>query len=88
VLAWVFERCDDRGGVDKTPIGLVPSQDALDTSGLELPADAMAKLLRVDPEEWRDQLPRIREHFAMFGDKLPDELAYQLEALEERLGAG
>jgi phosphoenolpyruvate carboxykinase (GTP) len=41
----------------------------------------------VDPAVWREQLPRLREHFAMFGDKLPDELARQLEALEERLGA-
>jgi phosphoenolpyruvate carboxykinase (GTP) len=86
VLAWVFERCDERGGTQQTPIGLVPSEDALDTSGLDLPPDALAKLLAVDPGEWRDQLPRLREHFAMFGDKLPDELAAQLDALEQRLG--
>jgi phosphoenolpyruvate carboxykinase (GTP) len=85
VLAWVFERCDDQGGMRETPIGLVPSEDALDTRGLDLPADALAKLVAVDPEEWREQLPRLREHFAMFGDKLPDELAAQLEALEKRL---
>ena len=87
VLAWVFERCDERVGARETPIGLVPSEDALDTSGLDISADALAKLLAVDPEEWREQLPRLREHFAMFGDKLPDELARQLEALEERLDA-
>jgi phosphoenolpyruvate carboxykinase (GTP) len=81
----VFERCDDQGGMRETPIGLVPSEDALDTRGLDLPADALAKLVAVDPEEWREQLPRLREHFAMFGDKLPDELAAQLEALEKRL---
>ena len=46
----------------------------------------MAKLLAVDPEEWREQLPQLREHFATFGDRLPDELAAQLEALERRLG--
>jgi phosphoenolpyruvate carboxykinase (GTP) len=86
VLAWVFERCDEQGGAEKTAIGLVPSEDALDTSGLDLPAGAMKKLLAVDPEEWRAQLPRLREHFATFGDKLPDELAEQLEALERRLG--
>src|SRR5215203_249458 len=85
VLAWVFERCDDKGGATETPIGLVPSEDAIDTSGVELPADAVAKLLSVDPDEWRGQLPRLREHFAMFGEKLPDELAAQLEALEKRL---
>jgi phosphoenolpyruvate carboxykinase (GTP) len=45
----------------------------------------MKKLLAVDPEEWRGQLPRLREHFATFGDKLPDELAEQLQALERRL---
>ena len=85
VLAWVFERCDDQGGVEKTPIGLVPSQDALDTSGLDLSDEALAKLVRVDGEEWRGQLPRLHEHFAQFGEKLPDELAAQLEALERRL---
>jgi len=48
----------------------------------------MEKLLSVDAEEWRGQLPRLREHLAQFGDKLPDELAAQLEALEQRLGEG
>jgi phosphoenolpyruvate carboxykinase (GTP) len=86
VLAWVFERCDDEGGAEETAIGLVPSEGALDTSGLDLPADAVGKLLAVDVDEWRDQLPRLHEHFAMFGEKLPDELAAQLDALEERLG--
>jgi phosphoenolpyruvate carboxykinase (GTP) len=85
VLAWVFERCDDQAGVEQTPIGLVPSKDALDTSGLDLSEDAVEKLLRVDAGEWRDQLPRLHEHFAQFGEKLPDELGRQLDALERRL---
>jgi phosphoenolpyruvate carboxykinase (GTP) len=86
VLAWVFERCDGKGGVRETPFGLVPPEEALDTSGLELAPGALEKLLDVDREEWREQLPRLHEHFATFGDKLPDELAAQLEALERRLG--
>jgi phosphoenolpyruvate carboxykinase (GTP) len=85
VLAWVFERCDGEAGAEETPIGLVPSSDALDTSGLDLSDDAVAKLLRVDAEEWRGQLPRLHEHFAQFGDKLPDELGRLLDALEQRL---
>jgi phosphoenolpyruvate carboxykinase (GTP) len=85
VLAWVFERCDGRAGAEETPIGLVPAEDAIDTSGLDLAPGAMAKLLEVDPEEWREQLPRLHEHFATFGDRLPDELSAQLEALEKRL---
>jgi phosphoenolpyruvate carboxykinase (GTP) len=85
VLAWVFERCDDQSGAEETPIGLVPSPGALDTSGLDLSEAALAKLVEVDTEEWRGQLPRLREHFAQFGDKLPHELDQQLEALERRL---
>ena len=87
VLAWVFERCDGRGGAQDTPIGLVPAEGALDTEGLEIPQEDMAKLLDVDPEEWKAQLPRIGEHYAIFGDDLPDELARQLEVLEQRLNA-
>jgi phosphoenolpyruvate carboxykinase (GTP) len=85
VLAWVFERCDDAAGADETAIGLVPTDGAIDTSGLELPAEALQQVFDVDHDEWRAQLPQIREHFATFGDKLPSELAAQLEALEQRL---
>jgi phosphoenolpyruvate carboxykinase (GTP) len=85
VLAWIFERCDGEGGAEETPIGLVPTADALDTSGLELADGAVGKLLAVNPEEWRAQLPQMRDHLATFGGKLPDELAAQLEALEARL---
>jgi phosphoenolpyruvate carboxykinase (GTP) len=87
VLAWVAERCDGRGGVQETPIGLVPSEGAIDTTGLDVSPEAMAKLLDVDPDEWRAQLPQLREHFATFGDDLPAELAAQVEALEARLNA-
>jgi phosphoenolpyruvate carboxykinase (GTP) len=87
VLAWVFERCDDKVGAEETPIGLVPSADALDTAGLDVTPNGMAKLLEVDAEEWMAQLPQLKEHYAMFGDRLPTELREQLQALEKRLRA-
>jgi phosphoenolpyruvate carboxykinase (GTP) len=86
VLAWIFGRCDDEAGAVETPIGLVPSEDAIDTEGLDLSPGAMAELLKVDADEWRAQLPQMQQHFAQFGDDLPDELREQLEGLEERLG--
>ena len=36
---------------------------------------------------WAQQLPQMKEHYATFGDKLPDELAEQLRTLEQRLDA-
>jgi phosphoenolpyruvate carboxykinase (GTP) len=85
VLAWIFRRCDGEAEAVETPIGLVPAEDAIDTEGLGLRPGAMTELLKVDPEEWGAQLPQIRQHFAQFGDDLPDELRDQLEQLESRL---
>ncbi len=50
------------------------------------PPTTMAELLRVDPELLREQLPQMKEHLARFGDRLPDEIQRQLEALERRVG--
>ncbi len=85
VLAWVFERCDDQGGAEETPIGLVPAEGALDTAGLDVSQADMAQLVSVDPEEWRAQLPQLKEHYAVFGDRLPAPLREQLQELEKRL---
>jgi phosphoenolpyruvate carboxykinase (GTP) len=86
VLEWAFRRCDDETEAVETPIGLIPADGAIDTSGLDLAPGAMEQLLSVDPEEWRKQLPQVQQHFAQFGDTLPTELRDQLKALEERLG--
>lgn len=46
---------------------------------------AMDQVLAVEPEEWRTQLPQLREHYAKFGHELPAELRAQLKQLEQRL---
>ena len=85
VLAWIFRRCDDEAEAVDTPIGRVPAAGAIDTGGLEVSDEAMAELLKVDPSEWREQLPQMQEHLATFGDRLPAALRAQLDSLEERL---
>jgi phosphoenolpyruvate carboxykinase (GTP) len=87
VLAWIFRRCDGEADAVETPIGLVPAPGAVETEGLDLSAAEMEELLKVDPEEWRIQLPQIQQHYASFGDVLPGEMRAQLEALEQRLRA-
>jgi phosphoenolpyruvate carboxykinase (GTP) len=88
VLAWIFRRCQGSVAADETAIGLVPSagSEGIDTQGLDISEDALAALLAVDPDAWKQQLPQVREHFERFGDRLPRELWTQLEALEARLG--
>jgi phosphoenolpyruvate carboxykinase (GTP) len=86
VLAWVFRRCEGKAEGNETPIGVVPAEGEIDVQGLDLGPDDLAELVRVDPEEWKLELPMIEEHFDAFGDELPDELRRQLKALGERLG--
>ncbi|HEX2126768.1 MAG TPA: phosphoenolpyruvate carboxykinase (GTP) [Thermoleophilaceae bacterium] len=88
VLAWIFRRCDDEADAVETPIGLVPAPGAIDREGLDLSDEDMAALLNVDPDEWRAQLPQMKEHFAQFGGRLPAELRERLEALERELREG
>src|SRR5829696_7258999 len=85
VLEWVFRRCDDAAEAADTPIGRVPTPGSLNTEGLDMPEDELEQILNVDAEQWKAEIPSIREFFATFGDRLPSEVAAQLDALEERL---
>jgi phosphoenolpyruvate carboxykinase (GTP) len=85
VLEWIFRRCDDDAEARDTPIGRVPTPDSLNTEGLDIPDDQLEEILAVDVEQWKQEIPPIREFFDEFGDRLPPEISAQLDALEERL---
>jgi len=87
VLEWIFRRIEGSADALPTAIGLVPPVSALDLDGLELTTEDLEELLRVDPQEWRAEIPALREHLAMFGERLPAELSAQLDALIARIEA-
>jgi phosphoenolpyruvate carboxykinase (GTP) len=88
VLKWVVERLDGGGEATETPIGRVPTPDAIDRDGLDVDDDVMAELVNVNPDSWRQELPQLEEHYRGLGDHVPAALKEQLEALEKRLAAG
>ena len=85
VLKWIFERVSGKGKAVETPIGYMPTPGAIDTEGLDISEEAMKELLTVNKEEWLEEVASIREYYKIYGDKLPEELEKQLNALEERL---
>ena len=85
VLEWVFERTAGRGEAVETPIGAVPAPGALNLDGLNVSEADLALLLSVNAEEWRKEVPLIRQHFAQFADRLPAALLEQVDDLERRL---
>jgi phosphoenolpyruvate carboxykinase (GTP) len=85
VLKWVFERVTGTGKAVDTAVGRVPAPDALDLTGLDLPAASLAQLLSVDAEAWQKEIPLIESHYARFGARLPDALRDELAGLRARL---
>ena len=80
--ALVLSPDDDLEGYRKHRV----ADGALDLDGLGLSDDAVRLLLSVDAEGWKQELPSMAKHFDSFGDKMPQGLREELEALRERLG--
>jgi phosphoenolpyruvate carboxykinase (GTP) len=87
VLEWIFDRCNNKVHAKDTPIGRLPDADDLDLEGLNIPAADLAKLLSMDKNGWLAEIPLIRKHFEKFGNRLPKELAREVDELEKRLQA-
>jgi phosphoenolpyruvate carboxykinase (GTP) len=85
VLEWVFQRCAGEGDAQVTPIGNVPTPHAINTDGLDVPKEDLEELLEVKADDWRAEIPSIEEHFAFLGDRLPQALRDELDALRDRL---
>ena len=85
VLKWIFERTTGKDHVVESPIGGLPADGEIDTSGLDVSEADMSALLGVNVHGWLDEIPSIRQHYARFGSRLPGKLREELDALEERL---
>ena len=87
VIEWIFRRCDGEVDARETPIGWLPAPEDLDTTGLEMREGDLEELLRVDGPAILAEMSQFEDHYARFGDRLPPELAAQLEALRQGLEA-
>ncbi|MDR3624751.1 MAG: phosphoenolpyruvate carboxykinase (GTP) [Chlamydiales bacterium] len=85
VLKWIFERVDNKGVAEKTPIGYLPSKEALDLEGLQISANSLQDLLHIDKKEWLLEAEEISDYFKLFGNKLPQGLQEELDSLKKRL---
>jgi phosphoenolpyruvate carboxykinase (GTP) len=86
VLKWIVERLDGTAEGVRTPIGVLPTRESLDTEGLDLPPSALDLLLTVDPEAWREEASLVPAHLETFGERTPPGLWAAYESLVSRLG--
>lgn len=57
----------------QTPVGVVPTEEELDLTGLDLPREDLDRLLGIDLERWRQEMGFREEHLRQF-DGLPEEI--------------
>jgi phosphoenolpyruvate carboxykinase (GTP) len=85
VLEWIIRRVEKKAGVLDSPVGLLPLDDGLNLDGLDLSADALEHLFRVDRESWLDECDLTEEYFEQFGTKVPAALHAELASLRYQL---
>ena len=87
VLKWALERLDGAAEAVHTPIGYVPTADALDLTGLDdAEREMVRQALAVDADEWIAETASIDDWYASIGgDRLPAALRDELAALKLRL---
>lgn len=84
VVKWIVERLKGTAEGHETPVGVVPGKEDLDLTGLDISDADLEAALRVDKDEWLNELPGIDEWFARLGD-VPEVILEQRAGLEDRL---
>ncbi|HIU35844.1 MAG TPA: phosphoenolpyruvate carboxykinase (GTP) [Candidatus Fimenecus excrementigallinarum] len=87
VLEWILKRCDGEVDAKETAIGYVPFAKDINIEGLEgeVSLESLEGILDVDKSLWETEAEGIGEFYQKFGDKLPAELADELETLKANL---
>lgn len=86
VLKWCFERIEETAAAEKSPIGWIPQEGALDIRGLAIHEEQLKALFEIKQDEWLNEVKGLRSYFSQFGSYLPKEIEEQLNQLEQRLG--
>jgi phosphoenolpyruvate carboxykinase (GTP) len=87
VIKWALDRIAGAAAAIDTPIGRVPTLDALDVSGLDRSSEDLQAALAVHVADWKKELGDIEEWFDKIGTSLPASMRDELESLKLRLNA-
>ena len=87
VLEWILKRCDGEVDAQETAIGYIPYAKDINIEGLEgeVSLESLESILDVDKSLWANEADGIAEFYQKFGDKLPKELADELDTLKANL---
>jgi phosphoenolpyruvate carboxykinase (GTP) len=86
ILKWMVERIHGSGRAVETPIGWIPSANALDLGALDVAPARLDAALRCDAGEWLAALSDLEEFYGQFRGRLPAAIITSLAKTRRRFG--
>lgn len=86
VLQWIFDRIDGRTLGQENPMGISPSYQDLDWTGLNFKPEQFEQVMNLDTEKWSKELQSHKDFFKTFEQTLPVEFIHQQENLIKAFG--
>ena len=86
VIEWVLKRAFGEAEAVESDIGWLPRPEDINLEGTDMSRETLEGLLTVDRDLWRTECEGIRAYYEQFGERLPQELAAELDSLEAKLG--
>lgn len=85
VIRWIVDRVHHRSSAVESPLGLMPTYDDLDWSGLDFTKEQFADLMSVDRDVGLSEADAQKVYFKQFKDRLPPEFLAEVNLLSLRL---
>ncbi len=85
VLRWIIDRCEGRVAANETPIGYLPNPADIDTTDLDISAEALTALTSIDRDQWLAEMKSVGEYLDSYGDRLPEALRQQQQEIVKAL---
>ena len=72
-LLWLCRLKDGEVTGRETAVGVLPTEEELDLTGLDLPREDLDRILTIDVPRWREEMGYRQEHLEQFRE-LPEEI--------------
>ena len=84
-IEWALRRVNGEVDAIDAINGRLPRPEDLNLDGIDVPDEDLEALFALDPDAWGREADLTEQYFAQFGDRLPQALTEQLDALRSRI---
>jgi phosphoenolpyruvate carboxykinase (GTP) len=72
-LLWLLQLKNGEVSGRRTAVGIIPTEDELDLTGMDVPAADLERILTIDKERWQQEMGFREEHLSQF-ERMPGEI--------------